>query len=277
MTTTYRRIIEKAHAKKMQVLVTVPAKYCGDDTDQAAIDAFTAAYVSHLNDLAINVFTGTGKPDAYEIGSDPNVTENTCPDGVSRYRVGPNAFAWLQRRVWDWKQTNARTEMLVSGGIKNALFTINPPPRPPPRRTRSGTACFTSAAFILGTGKIRPFDYLGVHPSNDSKMDYNCINSGYTTCFTLWKNSVKTGIAGRDPRMNLATGTSDTKSVRHRASASRSPRRTSASASRTCTLTNSLPNGSASVSAAGGGHERRGRCVRGQRRDARGHLVRLPG
>jgi len=241
--TTYRRIVEKARAKQIQVLVRIPAKYCGADNDQAAIDAFTSAYVSHLNTLANNVFTGTGAADAYEIGNNPNITENNCADGVSRYRVGPNAFAWLQRRVWEWKQTNARTERIVSGAIKNAHFTLYST-TPPTTTDAYWNGLFASQAFVSGTGRIRPFDFLGVQPSNDSKMDYNCINSGYTTCFTGWKNSVKSGLQGAATRMNTATGTTDTKIFVTEFGFQVSPSNLCVGIE-SCTVTNSLPNGSA--------------------------------
>jgi hypothetical protein len=122
--TVYRRIIEKAHSRGIQVLVVVPAKYCGSDTNQGEIDAFTTTYVNHLNDLATNVFNGTGNADAFEIGHQPNVMESTgCPDTTIRPRVSPNAFAWLLRRVWEWKQGAGRPELIVSGGLKDVYPT----------------------------------------------------------------------------------------------------------------------------------------------------------
>lgn len=243
-TETYQRIVQKAHAKQIQVLVRIPAKYCGDDADQTAIDAFAASYVSHLNDLTTHIFNASAKADAFEIGNDPNVVENNCADGQTRYRVGPNAFAWLQRRVWAWKQANMRTELIVSGAIKDALFTINQAPTPPTTTNPFWNGFFNSQAFIVGTGKIRPFDYLGMHPVNDSTMDYNCINNGNTTCFTLWKNSVKTGIQGATQRANLASGTSDTKAFVTEFGFQISPTNLCVGIE-ACTLTNSLPLNSA--------------------------------
>ncbi|HYH99581.1 hypothetical protein [Hyalangium sp.] len=206
--TTYRRIVEKAHAKNIKVLVTVPAKYCGADNDQAAIDAFTTGYVNHLNELANGLFVGPVRADAYEIGNEPNVMENTgCSDSVSRPRVGANAFAWLLRRVWEWKQANARQELIVSGGLRNVYVTTSA------ATTTDGywNSLFASSAFINGAGRIRPFDYLGVHPYNNNFMDYACINKGLTTCFVPWKNSVKAGLQAAAARMNSVTGTTDTK------------------------------------------------------------------
>lgn len=211
-TDTYRRIVQKAHAKGIKVLVEVPARYCGTDT-QSEIDSFTTAYVNHLTELATNVFTGqsaTGDksaPDAYEIGNKPNVTEALCADGVSRYRVAPNAFAWLVRRAWDWKTSNARTELIVSGGVVNT-YTTEPFWGP----------MLNSQAFFNGTARIRPFDYFGIQPYNNPGADpttgsnyLNCINSGLTTCFTPWKSSTTTGLKTVAARLNTATGTTDTK------------------------------------------------------------------
>ena len=83
-----------------------------------------------------------------------------------------------------------------------------------------------------------------MHPVNDSKMDYNCINSGLTTCFTLWKNSVKTGIQGATQRANLATGTSDTKAFVTEFGFQISPTNLCVGIE-ACTLTNSVPMNSA--------------------------------
>jgi hypothetical protein len=205
---TYRRIVQKAHAKSIKVLVVVPARYCGTDTDQTQIDAFTTSYVSHLNDLVTNTFTGTAAADAYEIGNKPNLTEALCSDAVSRFRVAPNAFAWLLRRTWDWKTSNARPELIVSGGVLNT-FTTQP----------FWNTLVASQAFVNGSGKIRPFDYFGIQPYNDPGSanpvvdgNYlNCINAGLTTCFTTWKNNVTSGLKSAATRLNTATGTTDTK------------------------------------------------------------------
>jgi hypothetical protein len=195
---TYRRIVQKAHAKGIKVLVVVPARYCGADT-QTEIDAFTAAYVSHLQQLVSDVFVGPGVVDAFEIGSEPNVTEALCPDAVSRFRVAPNAFAYLQRAVWNWKTSNARPEKQVSGGVLNT-YTTEP-----------FWNTFMASAALTGFPGNRPFDYFGVHPYNSSKMDVNCINSGITTCFTGYKNALSSGLTAAATRVNTATGTTGSK------------------------------------------------------------------
>lgn len=229
----YRRIVQKAHAKNMKVLVTVPARYCGADTTQSEVDAFTASYVAHLNDLATTVFTGTAAADGYEIGNKPNVTETACPDGQSRFRVAPNAFAWLQRAAWNWKTTNARTELLVSGAIKNT-FTTEP----------FWNSFFTSGAFT-GFAGSRPFDYLGVAAYNSSKLDYNCINQKMTTCYVPWKSNLTSGLTAAANRVNTATGTTGSKLFVTEFGFQVIAGNTCTSNIEMCTLVNSLPAGSA--------------------------------
>ncbi|WP_224241012.1 hypothetical protein [Hyalangium gracile] len=227
---TYRRIVQKAHAKNIKVVVVVPARYCGGTT-QAEIDAFTSGYVTHLNELATTIFTGTAAADAYEIGNEPNVTENLCPDGVSRFRVAPNAFAWLQRQAWNWKTGNGRAELLISGGVLNT-YTTEP----------FWTPFFTSAAFTGFPGS-RPFDFFGIHPYNPANMDVNCINAGYTTCFTGWKNSVKNGLVTVANRVNTATGTTGSKLFATEFGF-QVVSGNSCTGVDNCTLVNSLPTGS---------------------------------
>jgi hypothetical protein len=227
----FRRIAQKAHAKNIKVLVTVPASYCGADT-QEEIDAFTGGYVARLNELATTLFTGTAAADAYEIGNKPNVLEATCPDAVSRFRVAPNAFAWLQRAAWNWKTSNARTELLVSGAIKNT-YTTEP----------FWNSFFTSPAFTGFPGN-RPFDYLGVAPYNSANMDYNCINSKLTTCFTPWKSNTTTGLKNAATRVNTATGTTGSKLFATEFGFQVITGNTCTSNIESCTLLNSLPAGS---------------------------------
>jgi hypothetical protein len=196
-TETYQLIVLKAKAKGLKVSVLVPARYCGEDT-QVEIDAFTTSYVSHLETLASTVFTGPAKVDAFEIGSQPNLTEQGCGDGVSRARVAPNSFAWLLRRVWDWKTTNARSELIISGGILNT-YTAEP----------FWSAFFNSGAFTGFQGS-RPFDYFGIHPYNTAHQDTACINTGATTCFAVWKNNVTNGLKAVASLVNTRTGTTGT-------------------------------------------------------------------
>ncbi|EAU63760.1 hypothetical protein STIAU_2161 [Stigmatella aurantiaca DW4/3-1] len=201
-TPVYEAIVQKAHAKNIKVNIVVPARYCGSDSDQAAINAFTFAYVSHLNALANSLFKGTAKADAYEIGNEPNVTEAACPDGVSRYRVSPNAFAHLLRAVWNWKTTNGRTELIISGGMRNTYLT-----------EPYWTPFFNSAGFKLADGqtKHRPFDYFGIHPYNPNNLDVQCINTGSSACFGTWKANLTSGLKSVATRVNTATGKSDSK------------------------------------------------------------------
>ena len=197
---TYQRIVQKAKAKGIKVLVVVPASYCGVDSDQAQVDAFTTAYVSHLNELATNVFIGPAAADAYEIGNEPNFQEASCADGVSRARVSPNAFGWLLRRVWQWKTANARAESIVSGGMFNTYTTTEP----------YWNALFASGGFTGFPGS-RPFDYFGIHPYNNDYLDTVCIDTESSTCFYNWKVKTASGLKAVANRVNTGTGTTGTK------------------------------------------------------------------
>lgn len=201
----HRRIVEKAREKNIQVLVTVPARYCGADNDQTQIDVFTTEYVDALTALATNVFSGSAAVHAYEIGNEPNVTEASCADGVSRHRVAPNAFAWLLRRAWQWKTSNGRSELIVSGGLFN---TYSSPTVVPFDSYWNGL--LTSAAFTGFPGQ-RPFDYFGVHPYNNAWLDTVCIADNKTTCFYNWKMKTATALKNVATRVNSATGTTGTK------------------------------------------------------------------
>jgi hypothetical protein len=197
---TYQRIVQKAKSKGIKVLVVVPAQYCGDDADQAQVDAFTTAYVNHLNDLATNVFIGPAQADAYEIGNEPNVQEARCADAATRYRVGPNAFGWLLRRVWQWKTANARPETIVSGGIFNT-YTVTDP---------YYNALFASGGFTGFPGS-RPFDYFGIHPYDNAYLDTACIDTEASTCFYHWKLKVAAGLKAVAAKVNTGTGTTNSK------------------------------------------------------------------
>lgn len=192
---TYQSIVQKARAKNVKTLVTVPARYCGADTDTAAISAFTTSYVNHLNDLATTVFTGTAAVDGFEIGNESNVQEQGCGDSVTRYRVSPNAFAHLLRAVWNWKTANSRPELIVSGGMRNTYLT-----------EAYWTPFFNSTAFSANKGS-RPFDYFGIHPYNPTSLDVQCINTGSSACFSTWKYNVTNGLKSVASRVNTATGT----------------------------------------------------------------------
>jgi hypothetical protein len=205
-------VVIKAKAKSHKVLVQVPARYCGADDDQVAIDAFTTAYVNGLSNLVSTVFTGPASVDAFEVGGRPNIMDQGCGGGVDRYRVSPNAFAWLLRRVWQWKSANAYPEQIVSGGIHNTY--INPP-------TSTGTADpfwapFGASAAFTGFPGSRPFDYFGIIPNNTANQDIHCINrydlyQKYpTTCFSVWKQTVTSGLNTVATWVNARTGTTGT-------------------------------------------------------------------
>jgi hypothetical protein len=179
------------------VEVVLAARYCGDDGRPAQIDAFINGYLSRLSDLVDNVFAGT-PPDAYEIGNELNIKD--CPD-PSLFRVGPNAFGWLLRRVWEWKRANSRPELIISGGLLNTYVTAES----------------YWAEFLGGNALVsppysgdRPFDYFGVHPYNMFSYDNTCVNAGGLDCFDSWKSQTTGELQTIAARVNDATGTSDT-------------------------------------------------------------------
>jgi hypothetical protein len=196
---TYQLIVQKAHAQGLKVNVLLSARYCGADNQPAQIDPFIAAYVGRLDYLAKNVFVGAAKADAYEIGNELNIWERGCGDAVDRFRVGPNAFAWLLRRVWEWKAAQGRSELIISGGLLNTYTNESFWP-----------AFFGSGSFTNYKGS-RPFDYFGIHPYNPYHLDTGCIAGGGTACFSTWKSNVTSGLQTVASQLNAATGTTGTK------------------------------------------------------------------
>lgn len=195
---TYQSIVQRARSRGLKVVVLVPARYCGADNQPSQIDPFISNYVNRLSYLANNVFVGPAQADAYEIGNELNIEESGCGDGVRRFRVGPNAFAWLLRRVWEWKNNNGRPEAIISGGLLNTYTTEGFWP-----------AFFNSGAFLNYKGS-RPFNYFGIHPYNPWHIDQNCVNGGGTTCFAAWKSNVTSGLQTVASQVNSATGTTGT-------------------------------------------------------------------
>ncbi|HEX8704688.1 MAG TPA: hypothetical protein VF815_38000, partial [Myxococcaceae bacterium] len=194
-----RRVIEKAKAKNIKVLATLPARYCDADNNQAQVDAFTTAYKNDVIARVNDTFSGSAAVDAFEFGNEPNVLDTGCPDGVSRFRVAPNAFAWLLRSMWQWKTSNSRPELVVSGGLFNT-YTTEP----------YWSGLFSSAAFT-GFPGTRPFDYFGIHPYNNDYIDKPCIDAELTTCFYNWKVKTNSGLKAVANRVNQATGTTGSK------------------------------------------------------------------
>ena len=178
----YQSIVQMAHANGIKVNLLVPAQYCGSDSDPPAIDSFISSYLSHLEDLRNSIFNGPSSVDAYEIANEPNIEENACPDGQLRFRVSPNAFAYLLRRTYQWKQDNNVGELIISGGILNTYLTESFWPQ-----------FFASGAWFNYLGS-RPFDYFGIHPYDPYSIDQNCINSGSTNCFDSWYDQIYGGL-----------------------------------------------------------------------------------
>jgi hypothetical protein len=195
---TYQSIVQIAHANYMPVIVIVPAQYCGSDSDTAAIDQFTSTYTAHLDYLRKNVFVGSAQVDAYEIANEPNIYEAACTDGQSRFRVSPNAFAYLCRRSYEYKQRNSIPEKIVTGGILNTYTTES-----------FWSSFFASGAFTQYPGQ-RFFDYFGIHPYDPYSIDTNCVNSGSTNCFSSWGSTITSGLQTVASQVDSATRTSGT-------------------------------------------------------------------
>jgi hypothetical protein len=197
-TATYQQIVQKAHARGIKVNVVVAGplgSYCGADDQPAAIDQFIANYINRLDYLAKNVFVGTARADAFEIGNEPNARPD-CGAPTAKFRVGPNAFAWLMRRVWEWKARNARPELIISGGIINTYINVEP----------YWASFFASGAFTGFRGS-RPFDYFGIHPYNYWSYDSGCVRSGGTACWGNWKTVTTNDLKAIASRINSVTGT----------------------------------------------------------------------
>jgi hypothetical protein len=118
----YQSIVEIAHAKGIRVNALIHFRYCGDDTNEAEIDQFTEQSVQYLESLVESTFNGGGSVDSFEIGNEVNIWEDGCGDGQQRYRVSPNAFSWLLRRIYQWKQQVERKRERVSLFFSFFLF-----------------------------------------------------------------------------------------------------------------------------------------------------------
>lgn len=144
---TYQTIIREAHLRGIKVLGLVNDWYCGSEAPGAP-DAWIAGYVQKL---AMQLDGALAGVDAVEILNEPN---GTCKDGG--WLVGPNAFSWLLRRVWEWKSTrpDLSSVAIVAGAPVDT--NIHDP---------WWQGLLRSGAWEHG---VRPFDYIGVHPYNAS-------------------------------------------------------------------------------------------------------------
>ncbi|HEX8435203.1 cellulase family glycosylhydrolase [Archangium sp.] len=197
--TTYQQIVSDAHANGIKVIVlyTHP-QFCGDPNSGVARDTYINDYLNKVKSWTATVFTGTAKADAIEVMNEPNLT-GVCPDGSTRFRVEPNTFAWTVRRVKEWKVANARTELIISGGILNTYTT-----------EQFWPGLFNSAALTAYKGNP-PWDYFGIHPYNPWSYDWNCLNSGGgSACFgnysSGYKYTLRTGLQTVQSKLNTATG-----------------------------------------------------------------------
>jgi hypothetical protein len=180
---TYRAIVDGAHARNMKVIALVPGPTCASNGDNAAIDSYTKSYVAKLDALANQTFAGH-LPDAWEILNEPNV--EGCSSGA---RAGGNVFAWLLRRVWEWKKQNGRKELIISGAPLNSYLDET-----------WYTDFFASGAW---TGE-RPFDLMGIHPYNP--YSFNKVERN----FAHWANLTRTWLVELKQRADQRSGRNDT-------------------------------------------------------------------
>lgn len=220
----YKLIVQKAHYYGLKVIVLLAGdeygrfNYADDNSDSQPnqpprIDEFTSRYVTRLNYLATQVFTGASYADAFEITNEPNqclLGDSTCKgsNGIRGFRVGGNAFAWLLRRVWEWKTKNNRPELIISGGTISTYY--NSPDEPWWNRF------FTSGAWQNGencgynTGRQcpRPFDYMGVHPYNPFSITQDEVNASN---FARWKQITRTLLSELAAKIDQVSRTSGTR------------------------------------------------------------------
>jgi hypothetical protein len=231
----FQKLAAKARAKGIRVIIVLAAAFNGkeDENDRPfdpACDPFIPNppqtctlrdqlirnYITRLHDLNANVFNATSefgdaRIDAFEITNEPNLYK-----GNGQFRFAPTAFAWLLRKVWDWRSAYAGVN-IISGGTLNA-YSDDP----------WLSAFYASQAFKRYPGE-RPFHYMGVHPYHPHKIRQGCFNElpqnlnapdnyGYAKCFTevppnepSWKSWTEILLKQMAANVNTATGTSDTR------------------------------------------------------------------
>ncbi len=212
----YRSIVQKAHEHNISVVVVVPHTivktvpdprpnsaglpelYCAKDDNTQDIDFFTTAYVSALDKLASETFSGA-LPDAWEITNEAN--DEGC--GTDQRRVGGNALAWLLQRVWKWKTEKNRYELIISGGVLGTYYDS-----PTEVWWKS---YLSSGAWAAGP---RPFDYFGIHPYDQHTYSRDCIESRAPGCagsITEWAEGVRGRLKGLRTKLDSITKSSGTK------------------------------------------------------------------
>ena len=188
---TYRDIVRKAHDKGLKVIVLLNKTYGGKEDDQKAVNEFIGSCIERLNDLTTNVFAGVSV-DAFEIGNEPNMVIGKIKDPAGKeieiFRIGGNTFAWLLRRVWEWKIANNRPEFIISGGILSTYYDVQP----------WWNYFFDSGALRQGP---RPFDAFGIHPYNPDKFNTN---------FADWKSYTTNALSEIEKLINEHTGIENT-------------------------------------------------------------------
>jgi len=211
---TYKQIVADAHARGIKVIALYTFKpFCGNKDSAFDRDTYINEYLNKVKSWSTNVFEGTYngqsvRADAIEVMNEPNMEvpapgEVGCPDGVKRFRVEPNTFAWAVRRVKEWKQASGRTELIISGGTLNTYTNESFWP-----------ALFASGALRNYPGNP-PWDVFGVHPYNTFSYNKTCINNLGAGCFGSttagWKYATRTTLQDIRTKLNSATGVSTTR------------------------------------------------------------------
>jgi hypothetical protein len=218
----YRRLVELAHKIGIKVIIVfVPPLATHEDDNQAGRDEYIQrmigdprgtryddSYLASLHHYAVDVFGKDyyGRPDAYELGNEPNLycsaqlpnPELCNPNGNYGFNIGGRTFAWLLRRAWQWKKIFQNDAIIISGGVLNTYFNDE----------TAWWGRFLGETSAWTTDGDRPFDYMGVHPYHSGKLDPSgtdtCINRGSDSenCFNYWESLTRTKLSELKTRMD---------------------------------------------------------------------------
>lgn len=206
---TYRNIVRKARQRGIKVIVLLAGDEFGRFTGRNPatqqpenLDQYIDRYRNELNRLMTTVFNAPDtRPDALELTNEPNQNDPGTPSGS---RLGGNEFAWLIRRVWEWKTQRGWPD-IITGGTINTYFT----------NESWWQQFFASGAWSdLQRTRTRPFNYFGVHPYNSYSIDpaYFDRDPPYdTNVFGAWKETTKGLLKDLSVKLDQVTGTSGTR------------------------------------------------------------------
>jgi hypothetical protein len=148
--TGVRRFISRAHARGLKVLVLVhPGSFSASSVDvknpAPPLQSWVNRYVATLRRLLDVTLTGTARPDALELGNEPNMAQSD---------INAGAFAVLHDRVWrNVRAGRANPPFIVSGGVLNVWV---------------GQPWWRSFFYLLElmrkAGGPRPWDAVAIHP-----------------------------------------------------------------------------------------------------------------